>query len=225
MTSQVESLTQSKKMTLPGPPGFPLLGNMPFFTGKSPYKTFMKLAQEYGDVFQIRMGTRPAVVINGLEAIRQARKDDFTGRPNFFMFRRAATSLAMAGTSGEAWKRHREVAASAMNEFLANKKGLIEQKIIEEIDDLAEVWVSYNGQPFDPRVDIGIAIINITFKLTFGTKNTLDKGLLSKLLKNLRFVTKGPNVLISDLIPKPSLVNWYIRSTNDLDNQSPYCFF
>jgi hypothetical protein len=55
----------------PGPYGVPLLGYLPFL-GSAPELTFDKLAQQYGDIFQVQMGMQKAVVLNSLEAIKEA---------------------------------------------------------------------------------------------------------------------------------------------------------
>ena len=55
----------------PGPYGLPVLGYLPFL-GTNPHLTFVKLAQKYGDVFQVQMGVNKAVVLNSLDVIKEA---------------------------------------------------------------------------------------------------------------------------------------------------------
>ena len=61
---------QRQKRAPPGPWGVPVLGILPFL-GEDPYLTFTDMARKYGNVFQVYMGSRRTVVINGVEAARQ----------------------------------------------------------------------------------------------------------------------------------------------------------
>ncbi len=55
----------------PGPYGLPVLGYMPFL-GRKPYVTFIKLGQQYGDIFQVQMGVQKTVVLNSFDVIKEA---------------------------------------------------------------------------------------------------------------------------------------------------------
>ena len=56
----------------PGPRGFPLVGVAPFL-GKFPEKTLAKYGEKYGNVISIRLGPKPCVVLNDLEAVTEVR--------------------------------------------------------------------------------------------------------------------------------------------------------
>lgn len=69
----------------PGPWGFPVLGHL-HLLGKNPAKSLMNMSKTYGDVFLIRMGSWPTLVLNSKEVIREAMvdyPDIFSDRPNF----------------------------------------------------------------------------------------------------------------------------------------------
>ena len=58
--------------------------------GRKPYLTFVHLAQRYGNVFSVRLGTKLVVVLNGRNAIREAfvtKGLAFSGRPNWVLNR------------------------------------------------------------------------------------------------------------------------------------------
>ena len=63
ITSQPDTPTPS----LPGPPGWPIVGNL-FQRGAEPAETYRQWAKTYGDVFKIRLGSKWVVVINSAEA-------------------------------------------------------------------------------------------------------------------------------------------------------------
>ena len=65
----------------PGPRGLPLLGNLLQLT-KKPHRKLAEYRKQYGDVYQIMMGSRPAVILNGFDTVRRAcvkQADDFAG--------------------------------------------------------------------------------------------------------------------------------------------------
>ena len=78
----------SDRKRLPGPWGLPVVGYIPFL-GRKMNKTITALSKRYGDVFQLPIGTRKVVVVNGQRAIREAllsKGIDFAGRPNFYSY-------------------------------------------------------------------------------------------------------------------------------------------
>ncbi|CAG7819352.1 unnamed protein product, partial [Allacma fusca] len=71
----------------PGPYQWPLVGNL-FQVARAdpkyPHNAFMKLAEKYGEIMFLRMGTVNTAVINGYDACKIAllAGDDFSGRIN-----------------------------------------------------------------------------------------------------------------------------------------------
>ena len=57
----------------PGPPALPLIGNLPvFMTNKAPYRVMKDLADKYGSVFCLKIGSTPFLVLNDVDSIREA---------------------------------------------------------------------------------------------------------------------------------------------------------
>lgn len=114
---------------------------------------FAKLAKEYGDVFQIRVFFRNIVVLNGLETIRQAllkQSEDFAGRPELSTTKKVIRGRSIGGRDyGLLWKRHREITVNALHMFLDNKTTSIEQQIVEDAVELANIFLSREGQPLN----------------------------------------------------------------------------
>jgi len=100
----------------PSPPGpwwnLPLLGYLPWL-GPKPYVTMWNLSRRYGSVYQIRIGGRKVVVLNGRETIRAAfvqQGDTFAGRPDFPSFARFCEGLSLAFSTMDAhWITQRKV--------------------------------------------------------------------------------------------------------------------
>ncbi|PNY23978.1 Bifunctional P450/NADPH-P450 reductase [Tolypocladium capitatum] len=53
---------------IPEPPGLPLLGNLAEFT-TSPFKDILRLADTYGSIFRLHLGTRPVVFVSTNELV------------------------------------------------------------------------------------------------------------------------------------------------------------
>ncbi|KAG5684151.1 hypothetical protein PVAND_013392 [Polypedilum vanderplanki] len=64
-----------------------IIGNLDVLDGyEIPYMAFSDLAQKYGNIFKLQMGTVPSIVVNGLENIREVlihKGDHFDSRPGF----------------------------------------------------------------------------------------------------------------------------------------------
>ncbi|XP_013886800.1 cytochrome P450 2C70 [Austrofundulus limnaeus] len=56
----------------PGPPILPVLGTFLHLTSKNLLKDLEQLRQTYGNVYSLFLGSKPAVVINGLKAMKEA---------------------------------------------------------------------------------------------------------------------------------------------------------
>uniref|UniRef100_A0A8C5G001 Cytochrome P450, family 1, subfamily B, polypeptide 1 n=1 Tax=Gouania willdenowi TaxID=441366 RepID=A0A8C5G001_GOUWI len=101
----------------PGPFPWPLIGNAAQL-GKAPHLYFSRMAKKYGNVFQIKLGNRTVVVLNGeLESNRRWLNRDRTsaGRPDFASFQYVSSGNSLAfGTSTDFWKEQRRVAHSSV---------------------------------------------------------------------------------------------------------------
>lgn len=71
----------------PGPHAWPIIGNLHLLAGYAvPYQAFTPLANRYGSVFKLSLGSAPCVVVNGLSNIKEVivtKGAQFDGRPNF----------------------------------------------------------------------------------------------------------------------------------------------
>ena len=74
----------------PGPTGWPLLGYLPnlgismYRSGKQPFHLFANLADTYGKVYSMYMGSRLVIILNGHEGIKEAFMNKLLNdRPHF----------------------------------------------------------------------------------------------------------------------------------------------
>ena len=67
----------------PGPPALPILGSLPYL-GTDSREPLRQMTRKYGDVFTVYLGSKPAVVLNSYDAIKEAfvkNAHAFSGRP------------------------------------------------------------------------------------------------------------------------------------------------
>ncbi|KAJ6649488.1 Cytochrome P450, partial [Pseudolycoriella hygida] len=71
----------------PGPMSIPILGNLYSMAGyELPYQSFGALAKKFGDIINLKLGFQQAVVVNGIDNIKEVlitKSSHFDSRPNF----------------------------------------------------------------------------------------------------------------------------------------------
>lgn len=71
----------------PGPKPKFIFGNLDALNGyEIPYQAFSVLAEKYGNIIKLRLGSVPSIVINGVENIKEvlvSKGHHFDSRPNF----------------------------------------------------------------------------------------------------------------------------------------------
>lgn len=195
---------QSKK--IPGPPVLPFIGSLPFID-KHQYLSFTELAKKYGDVFQVRIFFQSIIVLNGLETIRQAllkQQEDFAGRPHFYTLLTAIKGRTIGGRDYSLlWKRHREIVGNALHMFVNNKKATIEQQVVEEAVELANILLSYQDKAFDPELDIGLSTANVMSEILFGEKYSRDDDDFINFVKCAHYFSdNSAGNLMADFLPQ-----------------------
>ncbi|XP_007943271.1 cytochrome P450 1B1 [Orycteropus afer afer] len=187
-------LRQRRRQSASAPPGpfpWPLIGNVATM-GPAPHLSFARLAQRYGDVFQIHLGNCPIVVLNGERAIHQALVQQgaaFADRPPFASFRVVSNGRSLAfGKYSENWKAQRRAAYSTVRAFStrqARSRRVLEGHVLSEARELVALLVrgSADGTFIDPRPLTVVAVANVMSAVCFGCRYSHDdaefRGLLS----------------------------------------------
>ncbi|XP_029793785.1 cytochrome P450 1B1 [Suricata suricatta] len=176
----------------PGPFPWPLIGNVAAM-GPAPHLSFGRLARRYGDVFQIRLGNRPVVVLNGERAIRQALVQQgaaFADRPRFASFRVVSRGRSLAfGQYSQRWKTQRRAAQSTMRAFCTRQprsRRVLEGHVLGEVRELVQLLVrgSAGGAYLDPRPLTVVAVANVMSAVCFGCRYSHDDAEFRELLSH-----------------------------------------
>lgn len=113
----------SRVKNLPGPKGLPVVGSLPWLWGKVHAEQYRLWSQTYGDVFQVQLGERTAVVVNSASAARAlflGQREATNSRPLFHVLHgkvQGGSPITSIGTSpwNDSCKKRRKVGATAMN--------------------------------------------------------------------------------------------------------------
>ncbi|NXS60188.1 CP1A5 protein, partial [Brachypteracias leptosomus] len=166
----------------PGPRGYPILGNV-LELRKDTHLALTRLSQKYGDVMEIRIGSRPVLVLSGLDTIRQAlvkQGEDFMGRPDLYSFRHVADgqSLTFSPDSGEVWKARRKLAQNALKTFsitsspTSSSTCLLEEHVSKEAEYLITKFLRLMDEEksFDPYRYLVVSVANVICAMCFGKR-------------------------------------------------------
>ncbi|KAM4553654.1 cytochrome P450 2F2-like [Fundulus diaphanus] len=199
--------SQRPKNFPPGPPILPVLGNLLNLSLENPLKDFDRLSKSYGKVYSIYIGPKPAVVINGLKAMKEAiviKAADFSGRPQDLFVndvtRRKGVILADYGSS---WRDHRRFALMTLRNFGLGKKSM-EDRINDEIQYTIKTLESSIGKTLSPQVMFHNAASNIICQVLFGRRYEYDDDMIKVIVQCFTENSKianGPWAMIYDSFP------------------------
>ncbi|XP_063769942.1 cytochrome P450 1A1-like isoform X2 [Pseudophryne corroboree] len=174
-----------KGKCIPGPWGVPILGNI-LQMKDLPHVFFHKMSKKYGDVFLIKLGMVPVVVVSGLETIKMVLLKEgeiFADRPKLYSFTLITdgTSLTFSGKFGDAWKQHKKIARTSLREFSRSTRSLsayssrFEEFVTAEAQALVEtLLVNSEKGYFDPAQNVTYAITNVVSAICYGKRYDHD---------------------------------------------------
>ncbi|XP_062985417.1 cytochrome P450 1A4-like [Elgaria multicarinata webbii] len=209
----IKMLMKSKQPCPPGPWSLPILGNL-LQLGEYPYIYFDRMRRKYGDVFQIKMGMVPVVVVNGLDAVKQVLLRDgesFAGRPDMhtFSFISNGESMSFSVKYGESWKLQKKIAGKALRSLSKSEAQsstcscLLEEHVCAEASELVKAFVELSKKgSFDPATITNYSVANVVCALCFGKRfDYNDKEFLSVIKLNSDLIKASSVFNPADFIP------------------------
>ncbi|CAG06313.1 unnamed protein product, partial [Tetraodon nigroviridis] len=203
--------THRPKNFPPGPPPIPVLGNLLELHLENPIADLERLAKRYGNVYSILLGTRRAVVINGVGALKEAlvnKSADFSDRREDLFVRRAAHPKAHApgvvlSPYSPGWKEHRRFILATLRNFGLGKQSM-EQRILAETHRVVKLLQQSDGKPVDPQSIFHHTSSNIICQILFAKQFDSEDEFMKFFTSFFRETSKiinGPWGMLYDSIP------------------------
>ncbi|OWF47047.1 cytochrome P450 2B2-like [Mizuhopecten yessoensis] len=217
----------------PGPPGYPLLGNLLLLRQGNILDTFRNLRKQHGDVFSVKVGPSLTVVFNGIDILKEAfikRADEFSGRPYRYISEKVFEGKGIGSSSGEHWKLTRKFSSKTLREFGFGGRSL-ESRVKEETASYLDSIEQHNGCPFDIKPLTVLAVSNVTCSIAFGNRfeytDARFKRLTSLFADNFRLTVEsgavrnlpGARYLPGDMFNIKKLISNYNDIKECIDEQ------
>ncbi|KAM5145596.1 cytochrome P450 2A5-like [Mantella aurantiaca] len=166
----------------PGPTPLPLLGNILQLSGGDNIVThLLKMREKYGDVFTIYLGSRPVVVVNGFNAVKEIywdRGDDFLARGDISTFDTSYHNYGFIFTSDlDRWRELRRFSVLTMRNLGMGKKS-VEDCIVEESQHLMTELKKTNESFLDPLLFLKTFAANVICFIIFENRNDYEDAKL-----------------------------------------------
>ncbi|XP_038146906.1 cytochrome P450 2F2-like [Cyprinodon tularosa] len=191
----------------PGPPTLPLLGNVLSLSQENPLEDLERLRLSYGNVYSLFIGSRPAVVISGLKAIKEAiaiKGAEYAGRPqDMFVNDVTENKGVILADYGLRWKEHRRFALMTLRNFGLGKKSM-EDKINDEIEYTIKTLEQSQDGILSPQVMFHNAASNIICQVLFGKRFEYNDELIKVIVQCFTENSKmanGPWAMVYDSLP------------------------
>ncbi|XP_072519054.1 cytochrome P450 2F2-like [Salminus brasiliensis] len=198
---------QRPKNFPPGPQTVPIFGNLFQLNIINPLKDFEKFAEHYGNVYSVYFGGRPAVILTGLKAVKEAlvtKAADFSGRPQNILVSDVTEGKGVIFVDyGSAWKEHRRFALTTLRNFGMGKQSM-EERILGETEHLVACLEKSVGGSMDPQTFFHNATSNIIYLVLFGIRYNYGDETLNMYVNRIAETAKianGPWGMIYDTLP------------------------
>ncbi len=175
--SSVPELETTTIEALPGPDGWPLLGNYLQIDFREFHRQLERWSERYGPTYRFKLGPQVFVVTSDIEAGSVLLRE----RPELFSRRRALEQIfdelgfnGVFSADGDDWRRQRRIVITALNSARLHQ---FYAKMLDTTHRLRRRWESAAeaGSAVDLCADLMRYTVDITTQLAFGIDfNTLE---------------------------------------------------
>ena len=155
----------------PGPWSLPVIGNI-FLFGLAPHKNVTKLAQQYGKIFSLKLGSREVIILNDIDTVKEAllqKGSDFSSRPplhSFISSSRGDRTVAWP-VFGPKYVKNKRATELAMRVVL-NDDYHFPKTVLRETNILIKSFLNSQHSRFDPTYLLKFLACSLQFRLFFG---------------------------------------------------------
>ncbi|KAK6165415.1 hypothetical protein SNE40_022345 [Patella caerulea] len=177
----------------PGPPFWPVVGNMMDIRGKlvgKRHKYYAELQEKYGDIFRIYFADQLLIVLNDFESIEEAfvkQQNLFSTRPIeklWVLNQSGKGGHGVVWASGQEWKDARRMSIRTLRDLGVGKSRL-EENIKEEIGIVLDSFTESEGNPISVGEIFRKATTNIICIVVFGERYEYGDPAFNQILKVL----------------------------------------
>ncbi|XP_057185587.1 cytochrome P450 2F2-like [Triplophysa rosa] len=199
--------TRRPKNFPPGPQPLPIFGNLLQLNLENPMPDLERLSKRYGRVFSLYFGGRPAVILNGAGAMKEALVNkglDFGGRPQGLLLSHLTRGKGVIMADyGPSWREHRRFALMTLKNFGLGKRSM-EERILEEISHVCTHLEVNAGKSIDPQTLFHNASCDIICSILFGSRYEYEHEFFQTMIKMMSENSKianGPWGMVYDTMP------------------------
>ncbi|XP_002736262.1 cytochrome P450 2C20-like [Saccoglossus kowalevskii] len=163
------------KILPPRPPVLPIIGNLHMIWSRNGWQDLKNIANRYGNVYRLQLGTKEVVVLNGYDAIKQAllrQNESFNERPvNIQAEFLGNQGRGVGHAGGIHWREHRKFTNVLIHEFGWGKPEDFHKLIQTEVKCvMKELIDTKKGESCDPSILYHHAVYNIQCQFIFGKR-------------------------------------------------------
>jgi len=201
----------------PGPPGRPLIGNLPEFA-RDVLGFFTSCAREYGSVVRLQLGGRAAWLISDpelIEVVLVQRHRDFVKHSWFWRHVTRVFGTGLLTAEGDEWVRRRRLAQPA---FHASRIAGYGDTMVEYTERMLDRW--QDGEQQDLHAEMMALTMRIVAKVLFDASVETHVSRIDRAFEHaLRTVAaryRRP-LFVPDWVPIPENIR-YVRAVREMES-------
>lgn len=161
---------------LPGPPGWPLVGNLFQVERAHVHRHVEGWARQYGALFRFQLGKRRFIGVADHELVQTVLRDRPDGYRRTKRFEQVGREMGLApgvfGSNGDAWRRQRRMVMAGLEP--ATVKAYY-PALVTVAERLRKRWVKAGDAPIDLQADLMRFTVDVVTGLALGSDvNTLE---------------------------------------------------